>query len=93
MASDTVSMSFRVDRKLKEQADDLFKSMGLNTSAALNIFLTQSVNEDGLPFTPTRSKAAEKRLEAAIKELDDMRSGKIPAKIYHSWDEIMEDIK
>ena len=51
-SSNTTNMSFRVDRKLKKQADALFKSLGLNTSVALNMFLAQCVHEQGIPFTP-----------------------------------------
>ena len=52
MDSSTTNMSFRVDKKLKKQADALFKSLGLNTSVALNMFLAQCVHEQGIPFTP-----------------------------------------
>ena len=38
--SNAVNMSFRVDRNLKQQADELFKNLGMNTSVALNMFLT-----------------------------------------------------
>lgn len=48
--SNAVNMSFRVDKKLKNQADQLFKSLGLNMSVALTIFLTQSVREQRIPF-------------------------------------------
>lgn len=48
--SNAVNMSFRVDKKLKKQADQLFKSLGLNMSVALTIFLTQSVREQRIPF-------------------------------------------
>ena len=41
--SNTINMSFRVDKSLKKQADELFKKLGMNTSVALNMFLTQSV--------------------------------------------------
>ncbi len=51
-SSNTVNMSFRVEKKLKKQADELFKRLGLNTSVALNMFLTQCVREQGIPFTP-----------------------------------------
>ena len=52
MDSNTTNMSFRVDKKLKKQADLSFKSLGLNTSVALNMFLSQCVHEQGIPFTP-----------------------------------------
>ena len=41
--SNEINMSFRVDKNLKKQADDLFKKLGMNTSVALNMFLTQCV--------------------------------------------------
>ena len=53
--SNTVNMSFRVDRRLKKQADELFKSLGMNTSVALNMFLAQCVRDQSIPFTPSRS--------------------------------------
>ena len=48
--SNSINMSFRVDKDLKKQADELFKSLGMNTSVALNMFLTQSVRQQALPF-------------------------------------------
>ena len=56
--SNTTNMSFRVDKKLKKQADLLFRNLGLNMSVALNMFLVQCVREQGLPFTPTMETKA-----------------------------------
>lgn len=47
----TSNMTLRIDRKLRQQADSLFSELGLNTSAAINIFLRQSVREGKIPFT------------------------------------------
>lgn len=58
-------MSFRVDKGLKKQADTLFKELGLNTSAALNMFLAQCVRSQALPFTPSR---AEKNMQVDVEE-------------------------
>ena len=43
--SNAINMSFRVDKNLKKQADELFKNLGMNTSVAINMFLTQCVRE------------------------------------------------
>ena len=51
--SNAINMSFRVDKNLKKQADDLFKKLGMNTSVALNMFLTQCVREKSIPFIPS----------------------------------------
>ena len=96
MASITnaVNMSFRVDRDLKKQADVLFKSLGLNTSVALNMFLTQSVREQALPFTPDmKTSVPSKELKKAIKEADDIASGKIKTKTYNNAKELFDDLR
>ena len=47
---DDVRVTVRVDRELKEQADDLFDRLGLNMSSALNVFLRKAVDESAIPF-------------------------------------------
>ncbi len=60
MESNTTNMSFRVDKTIKKKADALFKSLGLNTSVALNMFLTQCVREQGIPFIPKMTSESKK---------------------------------
>lgn len=69
--SKAVNMSFRVDKNLKQQADELFKKLGMNTSVALNMFLTQSVREQSIPFVPTMNLPNE-RLISALEEVEDI---------------------
>lgn len=89
--SNAINMSFRVDKDLKKKADDLFKSLGMNTSVALNMFLTQSVEEQALPFRPTK-KTHNKRLLKAIQEVEKIESGKIKAKKYSSFEDVLKDL-
>lgn len=53
MSANIVSVSFRIDSKLKKDADALFDSLGLNMTTAFNIFLRQAVREGGIPFDIT----------------------------------------
>lgn len=46
MATTTIN----IDDHLKKEAQELFKSMGLNLSSAINIFLNQAVKERAIPF-------------------------------------------
>ncbi|MBQ0078803.1 MAG: type II toxin-antitoxin system RelB/DinJ family antitoxin [Eubacterium sp.] len=48
MSSTTVT--FRTDSELKKEAGELFESMGLNLSAALNMFMKQAVKDQRFPF-------------------------------------------
>ena len=52
----TVAMNIRVDKNLKEQATELYNDLGLSLSSAINMFLRQSVRENGLPFKPQRTR-------------------------------------
>lgn len=89
--SNAINMSFRVDRNLKQQADTLFKKLGINTSAALNMFLTQSVREQSIPFVPTMNVPND-RLLNALQEVEDIESGKIKAKRYKTFEDALKDL-
>lgn len=89
--SNAINMSFRVDKDLKKKADELFKNLGMNTSVALNMFLTQSVREQSLPFNPSMN-IPNKKLLNAIEEVEAIESGKIKAKKYKNFEEVLEDL-
>jgi DNA-damage-inducible protein J len=44
------TIQVRVDDNLKNESDILFKQLGIDTTTAIRIFLTQSVIEQGIPF-------------------------------------------
>ena len=56
------TLQIRIDDTLKKQADSLFSSLGLDTSAAIRIFLNASIENDGIPFT-VRHKAIPSSLQ------------------------------
>ena len=89
--SEAINMSFRVDKELKSQADKLFKNLGMNTSVALNMFLTQSVREQSIPFIPSMD-VPNARLISAIEEAEAIESGKIETKKYKTFEDALEDI-
>lgn len=89
--SNAINMSFRVDKKLKQQADELFKKLGMNTSVALNMFLTQSVREQSIPFIPSID-IPNARLISAMEEVEAIETGKIKTKKYKTFEEAIEDI-
>ncbi len=59
----------RVSPQVKQQAEALFASMGLNISDAVRMFLQQSINEGGLPFQP-RGKIPNAETIAAMEEAE-----------------------
>ena len=55
-----------VDDTLKEQADALFSSLGLDTSTAIRIFLYASVENGGIPFSVQHKTISGSLQEAAF---------------------------
>lgn len=48
---ETVKVNVNVDRDTKEASERLFKALGLNMSAAVNMFLKRALLERGIPFS------------------------------------------
>ena len=88
----TVNMSIRMDTELKKQADAMLSDMGLNMTTAMNMFLRQVVRQGRIPFEIATDIPNSETL-AAMKEVDDMINGKIPAKKYTSTDELLKDLE
>jgi DNA-damage-inducible protein J len=45
-------INIRVDSEIKAQAQNVFAMLGMDMSTAVNIFLQQSVRQNGMPFDP-----------------------------------------
>ena len=61
----TETVHTRVTYEIKEKADIVFSKLGLTTSQAIMLFLTASVNKNGIPFELTLPTEAEQDLAFA----------------------------
>jgi len=67
-APKTSTFQFRINPALRKRAEAVYAGCGLTLTDAINIFIQQSINVDGLPFVVTRkSKAA--KFEQAVSRL------------------------
>lgn len=44
------NLNIRTDKAIKEQAEQIFKELGLNMTTAINLFLRTAIREHGIPF-------------------------------------------
>lgn len=69
------NISIRVPDDVKQQAASVFSDLGLDMSTAINMFLRQSIRQNGLPFRPTNdpfwSEANQNYLKKSIAEMED----------------------
>jgi DNA-damage-inducible protein J len=73
------SVNIRMDEDLKRQANELFASLSMDLSTAVNIFVRQAVDLGGLPFEvvkrdPFYSVANQAALQ---RSLDQYKAGKV----------------
>jgi DNA-damage-inducible protein J len=50
MSADSVKLQVRMDRSLKEEAEEVFAEMGLDTTTAVRIFFTKVAKTRSIPF-------------------------------------------
>jgi DNA-damage-inducible protein J len=48
--SETTNLSIRIDRDLKDEADQVFNSLGMNLTTAITVFVRQAVRQKKIPF-------------------------------------------
>jgi addiction module RelB/DinJ family antitoxin len=53
--SQTSLIQVRVETALKQQAEELFADLGIDTPSAIRLFLKQAISKEGIPFPITRS--------------------------------------
>ena len=47
---ETTNLNIRTDREVKLAAERIFEELGLNMTTAVNIFLRQTIRENGITF-------------------------------------------
>ena len=50
MSTNTTTIQLRIDKKIKSQAQDIFKKLGMDLSSAMKLFLSQVVRTKSIPF-------------------------------------------
>lgn len=54
----TTNITIRIDKELKQQADELFADLGLNLTTAITAFVRQAVRDQKIPFVISREQTA-----------------------------------
>ena len=81
----------KVDDHLRDTAQAVAASMGLDLASAVRIFLTQMVRENGLPFKPTGDPFYSERNTAALdKSIAQLNAGQTVAKTLDELENMAE---
>ena len=94
MPDSTAKLQIRIDRNLKEAADEVFSELGLDAATAVRMFFTKVAKTRSIPFKlkaePEFSPEAEARILAAWEESKDPANLSKP---YTDVSEMFRDIR
>ena len=82
------SMSIRLDSEVKEQAQQVFNNLGMDMTTAINIFLRQAIQYQGLPFDVRLDE--NRKLLQVLTGLDQNRN---MSQSFESVSDLMEDLR
>ena len=82
------SMSIRLDSEVKEQAQQVFSNLGMDMTTAINIFLRQAIQYQGLPFDVRLDE--NRKLIQVLTDLDQNRN---MSQSFESVSDLMEDLR
>ena len=74
--AETINVTIRLDRDVKEQAERMFSDFGMNLSTAFNIFARQSLRQGRIPFEIYDPFYNEKTQAELSRRIADIEAGK-----------------
>lgn len=86
----TTTISTRIDKHKKQQAEELFAELGMSLSTAVNLFISEAIAYQGIPFEIRRREAKINETLAAMAEARQLVADP-QAKYYDNVDELFSD--
>ncbi|WP_311488072.1 type II toxin-antitoxin system RelB/DinJ family antitoxin [uncultured Helcococcus sp.] len=87
----TTNLNIRTDKEIKETAEKIYSSLGLNMTTAINMFLRASIRERGIPFDLKLDILSDETIKA-IEEGRKIANDK-NVKSYDNIDDLREDLE
>ena len=77
MVAETINVTIRLDKDIKEQAEQMFSDFGMNLSTAFNIFARQALRQGRIPFEIHDPFYSEKNQERLARSIADAEAGRV----------------
>lgn len=89
------TIQVRVDDDIKTKADMLFKDLGMDTTTAIRIFLTQAIANDGFPFEIKKKTVNPYRTLSESEFMDKLETSRMHAKQgdYRDADDVIAEMR
>ena len=74
--SQTINVTIRLEREVKENAEKLFADFGMNLSTAFNVFVRQALRQGRIPFEIFDPFYSTKNQVELTRRIADIEAGK-----------------
>jgi len=75
--TETINVTIRIERDIKEKAERMFNDFGMNLSTAFNIFARQALRQGKIPFEIYDPFYNEKNQTRLARSIADAEAGKL----------------
>ena len=74
-APKTSTFQMRINPEIKQQVENIYSRQGLTFTDAVNIFIQQSINADGLPFLVSPENKEYMKAKALHRLMEEVQKG------------------
>jgi len=74
--AETINVTIRLDKEIKENAERMFSGLGMNLSTAINIYVRQALRQGKIPFEIYDPFYSEKNQAELVRRMADVEAGK-----------------
>lgn len=88
-APKTSTFQMRINPEVKEQVESIYARCGMTLTDAINIFIQQSINVEGMPLVVTQNSKEALKEQAVAILMNELKKGSDSVKTSDDW--ISED--
>lgn len=74
-APKTAVFQMSINPEIKKQVEKIYENCGMTLTEAINTFLQQSINAEGLPFVITQNTKEALKAQAASRLFEELKKG------------------
>lgn len=78
-------MTFSLAREVKKRLEEIYANCGMTLTDAVNVFIQQSINVEGLPFLVTQSSKEALREQAIALLMTELKKGEDSVRSDTDW--------
>ena len=81
----TSSFQMRINPEVKKRLEEIYANCGMTLTDAVNVFIQQSINVEGLPFLVTQSSKEALREQAIALLMTELKKGEDSVRSDTDW--------